>query len=95
MSQPLPLCRQQLRFPQPDSIVSGQTEGFFHDHPMMAAATDGGNGPERVFNSVHRHADLLLGAKPGFSRRSARLALRFCSPGRGLVSFPAASQDLS
>ena len=94
MSQPLPLCRQHLRFPQPDSIVSRQTVGFFDDHPMMTAATNGGNGPECIFKGVHRHAGLLLGAKPGLSRRSAGLALRFCFPGKASSRPPAASQDL-
>jgi len=79
LGQPLALRRQNLRFPEPESIVSGQTVGFFDHHPMMTAATNSGDGSQCVFKGVHRQACFLLGAKPGCGWRRARAVRRLRS----------------
>ena len=82
MGQPALLGRQHLRFPEPNGVVTRQTEGFLGHDPVMTAPANGRNGFESAFEGVHRYADLVLGAKPGFGGRPRAVPRRcaFCRP---------------
>jgi hypothetical protein len=57
--QPAPLGIQQLRLPQPQRVVSRETEGLLHNDAVVPALTNRRDGGERVVQCVHGDAHLF------------------------------------